>query len=240
MSEGKRELVAFLGLAIDAEQITLTNGSPPPIGSLPREDLAAGALANRLDSRSLREASVPPTNGSCWNTAALPIGRTARKVLQSQTLRYKALALVLPTLLVAPGHAGMLLLHEHCDESTHFHRFDHAAPNAWRDDHARQHPCEGPGRRDSHEPEAAVGDADCDHDTPFLVLAKEHLSRPLRSRDSDLHGQTLAASTAIAVFPAAPEQDLTSGPPPPSISRTDLLNLDATAALLLRNHALLL
>ena len=170
----------------------------------------------------------------------VPIGRTARKVFQSQALRYTALALVLPTLLVAPGQAGMLLLHRHCDESTHFHRFDHTDPHAWRDDHARQHPCEGPGHHDSHEPELAAGDADCDHDTPLLVLTKEDLSRPLRSSDLGTLGQALAASTAVAVLPAAPGQDLTSGPPPPNIPRADLATLDTTAALLLRNHALLL
>lgn len=170
------------------------------------------------------------------------IDRAARKVLQSQALRYTALALVLPTLLVAPGQAGMLLLHRHCDESTHFHRFHHADLNDWRDDHARQHPCERPGHRESHEPDAAAGDANCDHDTPILVLplTKEYLSGPLRLGNSGTLGQTLAVSAAVAILPVLPEHGLTSGPPPPNIPRADLATLDAIAALLLRNHALLL
>jgi hypothetical protein len=141
---------------------------------------------------------------------------------------------------MAQGQAGMLLLHWHCDESTHLHRFDHSDLNAWHHDHARQHPSEGPGHRYGHQPEVAVGHADCDHGTPILVLANEPLSRPLRSSDLGMLGQALAASTiAVGLF-AAPEQDATNGRPPPNIPRADLATLDATAALLLRHHALLL
>ena len=173
----------------------------------------------------------------------MPVARTIRKVLQSQALRCTALALMLPTLLVAPGQAGVLLLHRHCeDSSTHFHRSHHTDLDAWRDDHARQHPCEGPGHSEPHELEAVLGDADCDHDTPILVLLlnNEQLTRPLRSGSSVTLSLSLTACAAAAVLPPAPEDALTGGPPPPNMPRADLATLGATAALLQRNHALLL
>ena len=170
------------------------------------------------------------------------IGPTIRRVFQSQALRYTVLALALPTLLVAPGHAEMLLLHGHCDESTHFHRIARADLDEWHDDHAKQHPCEGPAYAESHEAEAAWAEADCDHETPILVLplTKEHLSRPLRPSGSGSLGLNLTMSAAAAVLLAAPEDALTGGPPAATIPRADLATLGATATLLLRNHALLL
>jgi hypothetical protein len=75
---------------------------------------------------------------------------------------------------------------------------------------------------------------------PILVLTKEPLILPLRSSTPRVLGQTRAAPVVIAVLPLQPQHDLTSGPPPPKIPRASLGTLDATAALLLRNHALLL
>ncbi len=172
--------------------------------------------------------------------SVVAIGPTTRKVFQSQALRYTALALVLPSLLAAPGQAGILVLHRHRDEPTHFHRSGHAHLDAWRDDHARQHSCEEPGHQDSHEPDAAADRADCDHGAPILVLTKEHLRRPLRSSDYGTPGQARPTSTAVAVLSAGREHDLMGGLPPPNVPRVDLAPLNATAALLLRNHALLL
>ena len=172
-----------------------------------------------------------------------PVARTIRKVLQSQVLRCTALALVLPTLLVAPGQAGVLLLHRHCeDSSTHFHRSHHTDLDAWRDDHAQQHPCEGPGHSEQHEPEGAIGDTDCDHDTPILVLplSSEQLSRPLRLGNSVTLSLSLTMCAAVAALPSAPDDALSGGLPPPNMPRADLATLSATAALLQRNHALLL
>lgn len=180
----------------------------------------------------------------CGETSRMmPVARAVRKVLQSQALRYTALALVLPTLLVAPGRAGVLLLHRHCeDSSTHIHRLHHTDLDTWRDAHAQQHPCEGPDHSEQHEPEAAIGDADCDHDTPILVLplSSEQLSRPLRLGSSVTLKLSLMMCAAVVVLPSAPDDALSGGIPPPDMPRADLASLSATAALLQRNHALLL
>jgi hypothetical protein len=172
----------------------------------------------------------------------MPMARTVRKVFQSQALRDIALALILPTLVVAPGQAGVLLLHRHCDDSsTHFHRSHHADLDAWRRDHAGQHPCEGSGHSAPHESDAIVGDAECNHDTPILVLPLTNrlLSRPVGSCGSATLGLSLSVSATLAALPTAPKDALSGEPPPPSFLRPDLATLDATAALLLRNHALL-
>ncbi len=219
-------------------------GSP---ALFPRGSLTSAAATAAVEAD--RPIHYDPGSVECGEVSPVALtGRTVRRMFQSQALRLAMLTLVLPTLLAAPAQAGMLLLHRHCDESTHFHRFHYADGDAWRDDHAEQHPCDGaghhhgdhPGHHEPDDPGAAAVDGDCEHDTPILVLTKEHLNRPVRAGGSATISSTCAMLPAVAGLLAATEHDMIGVPPPTGSPHAGPAKQDATAALLMRNHALLL
>jgi hypothetical protein len=132
----------------------------------------------------------------------------------------------------------LILLHEHCDDDLHVHVSDHNDLDSWRTEHARHDHCEG------HD--EALGSADhnaadtcCTHDDPIVILVAIDLTAPSRTGAAKNLPRYPAASVATfptAVLPTGIEQRARS----PGFWRADIGARSAVAAILLRNHALLL
>ena len=171
-----------------------------------------------------------------------PITRTGRKYVRSHAVRCAVVALVLPAFLIAPGQAGALLLHHHDDESTHVHHFHHGDSDGWHRDHARQHLAGETGHENADESSVIMVGATRNSHAPSIVLplTREQLGRPARPDNASTTRHIVTMRLAVEI-PSALTPDTQSGELLPAHTlRADLPTLDATAALLLRNHTLLL
>jgi hypothetical protein len=166
--------------------------------------------------------------------------RTNRSDLLRRLLGAGLLASVLPTLLLTPLQAEVILLHSDCERGTHAHRLDAVDLENWQAQHAREDPCCGSGEEEGVAGAHGSAAADCDHNQPPVIIAKgpflairagqpasAHLPRALHAVGPAVVGcdPVVACATRIPVSSAA-------GPP----RAPD----DGTAMILSRNHALLL
>jgi len=147
-------------------------------------------------------------------------------------------ALVVVSLLRPAGAGGLILLHEHCDDDLHVHVSDHNDLDSWRTEHARHDPCAGHDERPwSADLDAA--DACCAHDDPIVILVAIDLTAP--SRTGAVKNLSRYPVASVATFPTGA---LPTGIEPRARStgrwRANLGARSAVAAILLRNHALLL
>lgn len=168
------------------------------------------------------------------------IAKTLRAPLASRVLGAGVLAAVLPTLLLTPLHAEVILLHSDCDGGTHAHRFDAANLQDWQAQHARENACCGPEEASSGAVTGETSPSNCDHNQPPIIIAKGPLvvtragHAPTVHLSTSLHAAgpavvpwalLIGCGTHVASFGAA-------GPPrAPG---------DGTETVLSRNHALLL
>ena len=164
-----------------------------------------------------------------------------RGFLRSQVLRASVLALTLPTFLIAPIQAEVLLLHSDCDGSAHLHTLAAADLSEWQFEHPRHNPCCDSGH-DERDAVAEVLDpaTRCDHDEPIVVLLKGVFTATTR-----LPGPgELQLKVVRAPLFATVSGDLSTRPLAQDRSLRDrersYVTGDAVATILLRNHALLL
>jgi hypothetical protein len=141
------------------------------------------------------------------------------------------------SLLRPAGASGLILLHQHCDVDLHVHVPDLSDLDSWRTEHVRHDSCED---SDGAPGSAQIDTADCcAHDVPIIYLVAFDLTAP--SRTGAAKNLSLSPVPSVAAAPAPTR--------PPGIDlrarslgrvRPDLGARSAVAALLLRNHALLL
>ncbi len=166
--------------------------------------------------------------------------RTNRPELLSRLLGAGLLASVLPTLLLTPLQAEVILLHSDCEGGTHAHRFDAINLDDWQAQHAREYPCCDPGEIEDAGDTVGIPGADCDHNAPPIIIAKGPFlatragSAPSTHVAKALH---LAVPAVVTCDPLVvhgthiPHSDATGPARAPG---------DGTATILSRNHALLL
>lgn len=167
------------------------------------------------------------------------IARTRRVSLTSRLLGAGALASVLPTLLT-PLQAGVVLVHSHCDGRTHLHRLDTADLRDWQVGYDQQSPCCDSGEDHGAPSPGDDGNADCEHNQPPIVVAKSPFwaARARGVSAAHLAKVSYSAVPDVAASGRLAEHGLGSS----VAATTDPAHVprDATATLLLRNHALLL
>lgn len=157
----------------------------------------------------------------------------------SHLLGAGALAAVLPTLLT-PLQAGLILLHSHCNGQTHLHRLDAADLRDWQVGHAQQNACCDSGEDHGAPSPDGAGRADCEHDQPPIVIAKAPF---WAARAGDVSAAHLAKVPYSAVPDVVASERVGGHGLDGLVAATaDPAHVprDATATLLLRNHALLL
>ncbi len=160
----------------------------------------------------------------------VPIRRTARKVLQSQALRYAALVLLLPTLLLTPGPAETLLLHSHCDESHHLHVLNGIEITAWTNVHAGEHHCAG-------EESDACCEASAPSEGPGGIILQRPPMLACRARSIETDASQTALNAVLPDFVGAYVPALRDPTEAPRDRCTPYRCVDA---LLLSSHALLI
>ena len=169
------------------------------------------------------------------------IARTMRVAPTTRLLRVGVLTSVLPTLLLTPLRAEVILLHSHCDGETHVHRLDAANLRDWQVRRAPETRCCDSGAAERANATVGAPDARCDHGQPAIVIA---IGPFQATRAWHVAAAQVAAKILPSATPAVASADprigqKTSGSrsPAPHLAHA---RRDATATLLSRNHALLL
>ncbi len=160
-----------------------------------------------------------------------------RTSLVSRILGVGVLASVLPTLLLTPLHAEVILFHSDCDGGTHAHRLDAPDLNDWRAQHDRENPfCE------SGEADGGAGGAPpyCDHNQPLVIIAKGPFLATRAGHASTAHVSKALHPAGPAVVSCDPLVGSGTHFPDFSAAGPPRAPRDGTATILSRNHALLL
>ncbi len=168
------------------------------------------------------------------------ISRTMRATLTPRVLGASALAAVLPTLLLTPLQAEVILLHSDCEGGTHAHRFDVANLQDWRVHHDRENPCCGPGETDGTDVAGVAPLSDCDHNQPPVIIARGPFlavragQAPTIDPPKALHpaGPAVVSCAPLVGYGSLNTSFVAAGSP--------RAPRDGTAMILSRNHALLL
>ncbi len=162
-----------------------------------------------------------------------------RVFLTSRVLRLALLASILPTLLLTPLQADIILLHSHCVGGTHAHRLDAADLSDWRVYHPREASCCDSGEGGGHDVTTGAPARDCDHNEPAIMIAMGPFLATRASQVSAAHVTKTVHSAVIGVPPgqlviAEGRNHYLLDTPGPMHAPGN-----GTAEVLARNHALL-
>jgi len=167
------------------------------------------------------------------------VTRTIQVGLTSRALGTCALGAVLPTLLLTPFQAGVILLHSHCAGETHVHRLGSADFRGWQGGHTEESSCCDSGAGGVGA-KPAVPAADCDHNQPGIVIGEgPFLAPPRLSHAITVH----PATDAGFAYPAAVLSDPVAAHGtwvPYLCAGAAHTASDAISTILSHNHALLL
>jgi hypothetical protein len=166
--------------------------------------------------------------------------KTKRTDLLSRLLGAGLLASVLPTLLLTPLQAEVILLHSDCDGGTHAHRFDAASLDDWQARHARENPCCEPGEAGAAAGAQGNAVTDCDHNQPSVIIAKGPFLAIRAGQPISAHLTKAPHLAGPAVVSCDPLVACGTCMPTSSAAGPPHAPGDGTATILLRNHALLL
>jgi len=164
--------------------------------------------------------------------------RQRKRAFNSREAVYRlTVVLVFVSLLRLPAVGGLVLLHEHCEDEVHVHVSNHQSLEDWRRDHALSHPCEA--ERDDHHQDTVGQSSLCGHDDPIVMLMATDLATPHR-RGAARH-LSLQPAACVSTPPAeASRPGMEHRAPSQGRWRVDIDARSTVAAILMRNHALLL
>jgi hypothetical protein len=161
-----------------------------------------------------------------------------RTRLTSRVLRASTLVFLLPTVLLVQLNSELVLLHSDCDGDPHFHTLDAADLDGSVRNALSDHCCGDPGATPASGTAETPGH-DCGHDQPPLIIAKSAFVATRAEPTTTLQLPKASYTTGLDFVPCAlrlcgPQILILGAREPPHAAG------DGAAAVLLRNHALLL